>query len=319
MQAIGHTPDHRALIVFDTQSELARLLTDAYRAVLPEATFVDFDQTTPDDIRAMMDTYAPRDLVVLIQSGSFRLNEFRFRLELFNRSLAVIEHPHLGRILGEEMVTYVDSIAYDPSYYRTVGPALKQRIDAAQRIEVIGEHTHLTYEAPFESAKLNIGDYTGMKNIGGQFPIGEVFTEPADLTRVNGTVALHAYGGVDFRVRLPEIPIVLTIESGKIVAAEHATEDFQQILDEIREEEGLWVRELGFGMNRAMTKTRTVIDVGSYERMCGIHLSMGAKHTIYTKAGFPKRSSHYHVDVFADTKEVRIDDDVVYKDGAWCV
>ena len=42
----------------------------------------------------------------------------------------------------------------------------------------------LVFASPFESAKLNIGDYSGMNNIGGQFPLGEVFTEAQDLEAV---------------------------------------------------------------------------------------------------------------------------------------
>ena len=315
--AIGHKPPAKALIVYDRKSPLAELVTEGYKAVLPDATLLDFDTTMPDLAREAMNACSPGDLVVLVQSGSFRLNEFRFRLELFNRKLAVIEHPHLGRIPEHEHATYVHAMAYDPAYYRTVGPKLKAALDNAKRVVVACEGTELTYEAPFESAKLNIGDYTGMKNVGGQFPIGEVFTEPSNLENVNGKVKLFAYGDTEFHVVLPKEPVTITIEKGKIVDTENAPPDFIAVLNEIREEEGLWVRELGLGLNRALTRTRTLVDIGSYERMCGVHMSMGAKHTIYAKPGFPKRSSHYHVDVFVDVTTVTIDDMVVFKDGTY--
>lgn len=317
--AIGLRPPSKALIVHDLDSPLAALLTDGYRAVLPEAELLLFTSTTPDAVRAAIDALSPGDLVVMVQSTSFRLNEFRFRLELFNRKLGVIEHPHVSRIVGDEIATYVDALAYDPAYYRTVGPAIKKLIDAAKRIVVSCEGAELVYETPFEDAKLNIGDYTGMKNVGGQFPIGEVFTEPNDLNGVNGTVKLFAYGGADFRVTVPEVPVLVVIEKGLIVAAPNAPASFQAILDQIQADEELWVRELGFGMNRALTRTRMLCDVGSYERMCGIHLSLGKKHTIYAKEGFPKRSSRYHVDVFADVTTVTIDGVTVFKDGAYCL
>lgn len=317
--AIGYTDRERALIVYDMQSVLSRLLVDGYRAAVPNATFVDFDATTPDAVRAAIDELSPGDLVVLVQSTSFRLNEFRFRLELFNRSLKTIEHPHLGRMPEEEHATFIDALAYDPSYYRTVGPALQRRIDAASRIVVSCEGTELVYDSRFENAKPNLGDYRAMKNVGGQFPIGEVFTEPVDFSKVNGTVKLFAFGDADFRVVVPEVPVTVVIEKGIIVDAPDAPPAFMAVLDQIRADEELWVRELGFGMNRALTKHRRLMDIGSYERMCGIHLSLGQKHTIYAKPGMPKRSSRYHVDVFVDVTTVTIDGEVVYRDGAYCV
>lgn len=311
--AIGLPPGGRALIVFDTESELAKQLVEGYRTILPEATFLKFDSENPLNTMASIEAMRSGDLVVLVQSGSFRLSQFRIRLELFKRQLRVIEHPHLNRMVGEEAETYLASLAYPADYYRGTGRALKERIDIAERIivESVGGR-QLVYETPMEKACLNVGDYTGMKNIGGQFPIGEVFTEPQNWEGVNGSVALFAYGDKAFRVRVVSEPIVLHIEQGKIVGTEGAPEEFTEILKEIAETEPLWVRELGFGMNRAFTRHRTVCDIGSYERMCGIHLSLGQKHTIYTKPGMPKRTSKYHVDVFVDVKNVEIDGERIF-------
>lgn len=308
---------HPSIVVFDEHSPLSTRIAQAYREVLTNAIVINFDETTPEDIRAAIDTLAEGSLVVLVQSGSFRLNEFRFRLELFNRNLAVIEHPHLGRMPEEEHEIYIDALAYDPSYYHTVGPWLKQKIDSAKQIIVSCDGTELVYDGPFESAKLNTGDYTGMKNIGGQFPIGEVFTEAADFSRANGLVKLFGYADADFHVIVPPEPVTVRIENGILVEAIDPPETFTAVLDQIRADEQLWVRELGFGMNRAMTKHRRLTDIGSYERMCGIHLSLGQKHSVYTKQGFPKRSSKYHVDVFADVTTVTIDGEVVYENGAY--
>ena len=308
---------HPSMIVFDEQSPLSTRLAAAYRAVLTNAIVMNFDETTPEAVRAAIDTLAPGSLVVLVQSGSFRLNEFRFRLELFNRNLAVIEHPHLGRMPEEEHEIYLDALAYDEHYYHTVGPWLRDKIDAAKQIIVSCEGTELVYDGPFETAKLNTGDYTGMKNTGGMFPIGEVFTEAADFSKANGFVKLFAYADADFHVIVPPEPVTVRIENGILVEAINPPDSFTAVMDQIRADELLWVRELGFGMNRAMTKHRRLTDIGSYERMCGIHLSLGQKHSVYTKEGVPKRSSKYHVDVFADVTTVTIDGEVVYKDGAY--
>jgi len=53
--------------------------------------------------------------------------------------------------------------------------------------------------------------------------------------------------------------------------------------------------------------------------MCGIHLSLGAKHAIYKKSTIRRAEAKHHVDVFAVTRAVHIDDEQVYSDGAWCV
>lgn len=318
-RAICHKPTARALIVFDRESGLSRLLTDAYQAVLPEAAMIEFSPEAVEVIREKVNMLSPSDLVILVQSSSFRLNDFRFRLELFNRSLAVIEHPHLGRMPEGEFQTYVDSLAYDQIYYRTLGLKLKERIDQTHHIVVTSPGARLEYMTTFETAKLNIGDYTGMKNIGGQFPIGEVFTEPTNLDGVNGTVKLFAYGGMGFKLAVPEEPVLVVIEKGLIVDAPNAPTSFQEVLDQISQDEPLWVRELGFGMNRALTRNRLLTDIGSYERMCGIHLSLGQKHTVYAKPGFSKRKSKYHVDVFVDVESVTIDGETVYEHGTYCI
>ncbi len=119
--AIGFAPPKKALIIFDRRSSLSNLLTDAYQAVLPEAAMIDFDATTPDEVRTAIDALGAGDLAVMVQSTSFRLSEFRFRIEMFKRGLAVIEHPHVGRIPPDEESTYIDALAYEPNYYRVVG------------------------------------------------------------------------------------------------------------------------------------------------------------------------------------------------------
>lgn len=317
--ALECAPGAPALLVFDEQSGLSRLLAEAYRAALPNAAVLNFDQVTSKEILSAVDLLPPKGLVVLVQSTSFRLNEFRFRVELFNRGLKVVEHPHLGRIPEAEFATYLDALAYDPAYYRSVGPALKERIDRAARIAVICEGTELIYDSFFEAAKLNIGDYRGMKNVGGQFPIGEVFTEPKEVRRVNGALKIFAFGDTDFTVHAPGRPFTAAIEGGVLVAAPDAPEGFHAVLDQIRaEEREVWVRELGFGLNRALTRERRLTDIGAYERMLGIHLSLGAKHALYTKPGFPK-SGKFHVDVFAAAARVEIDGEKVFEGGEYLI
>jgi len=319
--AIEHTPAHRALVVFDRRSELNEVLTAAYRRALPDAVFIDFDATGAADVLAAFEELGTGDLAVLIQTTSFRLNDYRIRMELFKRGLKVIEHMHLSRMPGEQGLHYVDALAYDPAYFRGVGHALKRRIDAAAGGVVdSGAGARLTFASPFEEAKLNIGDYGAMKNVGGLFPIGEVFTEARDLEAVNGRVRVFVFGDTSFHVNRPATPITMIVERGRVVGAEDSTPEFDAMLEIIRAHEGeVWVRELGFGMNRAFSFERTVDDIGTYERMCGIHLSLGAKHGQYQKPQFKRKDARYHVDVFAVTEGVYLDGERIYADGAWTV
>ncbi len=320
-----HVAPHKAVVVFDTRCELATTLTQAYRHCLPDAQLIDFDQHTPDAVLAVLSGLVASDLVVLVQSTNFRLEAFRIRVELFKRGLKVIEHPHLSRMVGAEVGYYIDALAYDPVYFRGVGEQLKAIINQAQSgcLDSGGDefpNARLMIGSAFESAKLNVGDYSEMQNIGGQFPIGEVFTEALDLETVHGRVRIFAFGDTQYRVNRPAKPITLIVENGQVVATEDSTPQFDTVLANIRaDEQVVWLREIGFGLNRAFTKDRAVSDIGSYERMCGVHLSLGAKHGVYGKPNFKRGDGKYHIDVFAVTERVTLDEQVVYHDGAWCV
>ncbi len=320
-EAFLHDNQHRAVVVYDTDCLLSTILSQGYIRCLPNAVFIDFSTTPADEILDILNALQPSDLVALVQSTSFRLNEFRLRIELFKRKIKVIEHPHLSRMSDSEASFYIDSLAYDCDYYRGVGRALKQKIDSAPSGVLDSGGDLLVYGSPFESAKLNIGDYSDMPNVGGQFPLGEVFTEAQDLRALNGRVKIFSFGDVTYKLNYPATPITLVVVEGQVVECENSTPAFDQILSNIRRDEGgvVWVRELGFGLNRAFTKTHTVADTGTYERMCGVHLSLGAKHGIYGKPGFKRRDGRYHVDVFADTHTFTLGDEVVYKEGQWDV
>lgn len=319
--SIQHSDDHSAVVVYDGLSELAVKLTQAYRECLPNARFIDFGHTSPDEIIKTLFALQPRDLVILIQSDSFRLGAFRIRVDLFARGIKVIEHPHLGAMQRpDEVKTYIDALAYDADSIRGTGYALKERLDKARQAVIKSADEQLVFTSGFEDAKLNVGDYSKTKNVGGQFPIGEVFTEAKDLEAVNGRIRIFAFGDTAFRVNKPDKPITLIIQKGKVIQALDTTAEFEAVLANIRaDEDDIWVRELGFGLNRAFTQERLVSDIGTYERMCGVHLSLGAKHTIYKKPAFSRKAARHHVDVFVETTAVYLNDRVVYQDGAWQV
>lgn len=318
--AMEHTAERAALVITDERSELSRLLTHAYRSCLPGARFLSFDAAGPDAVKAAFAELREHDLAVLIQSSVFRIPEFRTRVELFRRGIKVIEHSNLDRMASEEVTHYVAALAYDPAYYRGVGHALKARMDVAAKTRIESDGELLSFDCQLEPAKLNIGHFAGLKNVGSLFPIGEVFSEARELERVHGRVKIYAFTDVSFRLDVPSLPITLLIEEGRVVGALDSSVEFERVLAAIRADEGeVWLRELGFGMNRAFSRERRVADVGAFERVCGVHLSLGARHGVYKKPHLDRRAARHHVDTFAVTSRVLLDDDVVYADGAWQV
>jgi len=315
-----HTDEQNAVVVYDTNSIISNLLYGAYKEAIPNAIFINFNSTQPEEILETLKSLKESDFVALIQSTNFRLDAFRIRVELFKRKIKVIEHPHLSRMSESEVPCYVDSMKYDKEYFRGTGRGLKAKIDAASSCVIDSGGELLYCDSPFESAKLNIGDYSEMPNSGGQFPIGEVFTEAKDLEALHGRVKIFIFSDTSYQINKPEIPATLIIEKGQVVGSENITPAFEEILNLIREGEGsIWVRELGFGLNRAFTKTRTVSDTGTYERMCGLHLSLGRKHGMYGKPGFKRGDGKFHVDVFVDTTTFKLDDEVVFENERWVV
>ncbi len=311
-----HTSARVALVIYDTESPLAAIIAEAYKSALPEGVFVNFADTTPIDILNRIDGLTAGDLVILVQSSNFRLNEFRLRIELFKRGIKAVEHMHLKRISEDQFVTYIEALAYDKEYFLKHGHFLKSVIDSAQRIVVKGEGAELVYEGGMESAKLNIGDYTGMDNVGGTFPIGEVFSESKDLNQINGEAMLVGFAGMDHTLKQPT-PFKVKVADGILTAGADAPAEFMEILDLIRADEEVTVREFGLGFNPAMDEKRIVNDITAYERRKGLHISLGGKHGVYKKAGFNNKKTRYHIDVFVGATEIIADGKVIFKEGEY--
>jgi hypothetical protein len=309
--AIKRAPSERVVVIYDLQSGLSKIMADAYREAIPDGQFIDFAETDAASILKLIDELSPGDVFVLVQSNSFRLNEFRIRIELFKRKLKCIEHVHLNRMVEDQYATWVDALAFDQNYLQTKGHALKAVLDQASTVKIVGKDSELVWEGGMEEAKLNIGDYTGMENIGGTYPIGEVFTEARDLSKVNGSFRIYAFAGDDFNVRFFE-PFLVTVVDGILIPGEDAPEEFKKIMDLIRAEERVLVRELGVGMNRAISRKTPVNDITAFERVLGLHMSIGEKHGVYKKPGLIPTKTRYHVDVFPAFERLEIDGKVVF-------
>ena len=203
-----HDEDTTALVIYDLNSPLSMLLTDAYRLALPKGKFINFHDTDNDEILLQLEALQSGDLVALVQSNSFRLSAYRIRIELFKKNIKVAEHPHLARMSQEnEVEHYVNALAYDKQYYHHMGHTLKEMLHTASGAVVHSGDEILNYPGAFEEAKLNIGDYREMKNTGGQFPIGEVFTEARDLTSLNGKTKIMAFGDINYNVNIRHTPL----------------------------------------------------------------------------------------------------------------
>ncbi|MDO8603943.1 MAG: hypothetical protein Q7K40_00820 [bacterium] len=317
--AIEHKAPEKALVVYDTRYGLTDILTEAYRTALPHARFVDFDKVSKEEVISAFDEMRQSDLVVLIQSSNFLLDAFRIRLHLFNKKLKVIEHLHLHRNTEDVWDVYVNALEYDVAWYRGVGPKLKARIDETQGLRIQSQGAELVVTGGLESAKLNIGDYTGMENIGGTFPIGEVFTEARYFSKMNGSFMCYAYAGADFSVDMHE-PFRVDVKEGLVVGfADNAPETFAKIISNIKEYERPIIREIGFGMNRAITRERYVQDITAFERILGMHFSLGEKHSVFKKEGITAHKAKFHVDLFPLVDRVLADGKVLFENGKYLV
>jgi aminopeptidase len=309
--------ENKSLVVYDSQNGLTDILTQAYRNVLPNAKFVDFDTMTKEEVLAQFALMNANDLVVQIQSMNFRLDDFRIRLHLFNQKLRVIEHLHLQRNKPEVWDVYVDSLSYDPSWYRVVGPKLQQVLTDAQTLEIYSKDAVLTVTGGLEIPKPNIGDYTGMDNIGGTFPIGEVFTEAKTFANMNGSVYIYAFADKEFNIDMHE-PFRIDIEHGVVVGySDKAPQMFVEVYEAVKALERPLIREIGFGLNRSMTKERYLGDITAFERILGLHLSMGEKHSVYKKEGIIAKKSRFHVDLFLASDKVLSDGKAIFENGQY--
>ncbi len=317
--ALEHTATHRALVVYDTENELTRIITEAYRNVLPGAQFIDFNTKTKDEIIDLFNTLSPRDLVVLIQSTDFRLNEFRIRIQLFNRKLKVIDHLHLYRNTPDSWETYINALEYDPTWYRVVGPKLKGILESAQTLRICADGAELIVTGGLEVPKLNIGDYSGMENIGGTFPIGEVFTEAKDLSAMNGSFMIYAFANNDFHIAMHE-PFRVDITDGLVSGwGDNTPQAFIGVVTQVRSNEQALIREIGFGLNRAITREHYLKDITAFERIYGMHFSLGEKHTVYKKQGISADKTRYHVDLFPVISQVYLDEELIFDNGRYLV
>ncbi|MBP6084688.1 hypothetical protein KA517_00420 [Candidatus Gracilibacteria bacterium] len=311
--------ENKALVVYDTNNELTNILVAAYRAALPEAKFVDFDTVDKQQIMLEFNQLQPNDLVVMIQTSNFRLDDFRIRIHLFSKKLKVIEHMHLYRNDPEVWDVYINALEHDVSWYDAVAPRIKKVLSDAQELIIKSGDVELVITGGLEVPKLNIGDYTGMENIGGTFPIGEVFTEGKDFAGMNGSFYVYAFANQDFSISMHE-PFRVDVKEGFVVGVgDNTPEGFKAILELVKTHERPLIREIGFGLNRAITKDRYIGDITAFERIHGMHLSLGEKHSVYKKPGIKTNKTKFHVDLFPVVDAATADGIDIFRDGQYVI
>lgn len=315
----------RILVVYDTHCLLTRILAQAYGSALDasKTLMVDFAATTVAQLKATIDTMQHGDMVVLVQSNGFRLNDYRLRIELFKVGIKNLEHAHLDMMPPTQIRTYIETLGFAPTPDTLkLAHGIKHLMDTQNKFVVRSkEGLECVYDCGLEPALLNIGDYTGMKGVGGTFPVGEVFSEPKDLEKVNGDFLVFGYPDKTFNMQHLVQPFKITIHKGQLVKAHDPPQSFLEILEAIQEgseaEEGggVLIREFGVGLNTAIGRNAPLQNVTAFERQAGFHISLGRKHTVFKKSGISHKRSRFHIDVFIDLDEIQMGDTVVFKDG----
>ena len=67
----NHDDHSTALVIYDLDSPLSALLTDAYRRALPKGSFINFHDTDTEVIMSQMEALKSGDFVALVQSKVF--------------------------------------------------------------------------------------------------------------------------------------------------------------------------------------------------------------------------------------------------------
>lgn len=256
-------------------------------------------------------------IVILVQSTNFRLSTFRIRLELFHRWVHVIEFNHLAYIPEHEFDTFEKSLTYRTDEYVRLEKAFRDRISHAENTRIQSVNGDILTFGPLEEIRWNTWDYSHVENKWGTFPIGEVFTEAINLSHVSWRCLVEAFPNEDFSVNHCT-PFALEIDNGRVLPSHDFPPEFQKLYDWVVEYEGeVMVRELGFGLNPAITSTTPLRDINFHERKTGVHLSLGKKHGIYGKKLPKTEVQRFHIDVFVALEWVYIGDERVFENGEW--
>lgn len=305
--------NHHKTIEVKTLSNTSSTVSEEYNQL---EQFID---PQIDSIKEELIFLPPWSIVLLVQSTNFRISTFRIRLELFNRGIQVIEHNHLAYIPEEQFPTFEDSLTYRTDEYVRLQKEFARRMEVALNTRIQSVNWDILTFWAVEKIRGNTGDYSDVENKWGTFPIGEVFTEAKVLDSVNGIIWVETFPNEDFSINVCD-PFPLYIENGRVLPSPYFPIEFQKLYNWILQYEWeVMVRELGFGLNPAITTATPLRDINFHERKLWVHLSLGKKHGIYGKKLPKTEVQRFHIDVFVSLDTVFIDDEQVFYDGKWII
>ena len=128
---------------------------------------------------------------------------------------------------------------------------------------------------------------------------------------------IYAFADKDFLIHMYE-PFRVDIKEGLIVGwAENTPQDFVDIVNLVKSYERPLIREVGFGLNPAITRDHYLGDITAFERILGMHFSLGEKHSVYKKEGITTNKTKFHVDLFPVVDKVLADNTLIFENGAY--
>jgi len=319
--------ENELIIVYDKNSKLSKQLSKWYIKSAWELDrkwaiqVINFDEINKNTLKVKLLSLKQYSTVVLVQSTNFRLDDFRIRLILNNAWVWCVEHNHLSYIKDDEIENYADAIEYKTPYYINLSDKLKTLSDNAKTMTFIcNDWSKLEIVWWFEDMKQNTWDYDE-KSRWWTFPIWENFTEASYFENVYWELSIYAYPWEDLQVNIVE-PFKIKIEKSIITYVdEKAPDNFKELVQKIKnsEDNEVMVRELWFGLNNGISKTKILSDVNAYERVAWFHMSLWKKHQIYRKKLNKKTTQRFHIDIFPDIKEIYIGNNLVYKNDTYII
>jgi hypothetical protein len=327
------------LIIYDNKTALSKLLKIGYKNAInkikekenPNIIFkeINFYKETNENIKDKISKLKEKDLVILIQSSSFRMSKYRWRTELYKLGLKIIEHSHLEKNKLTEIKTYINSIEPNLEYYLNLKEKLIPKLEKAKSIQLISSDNSKLEFKKLDEIYDNIAYFEDKENYGTRFPVGEFLTESLNLEELNGEFLLYAYPDTRNFLHILKKPFKCKIEKG-ILTFNEGPKKFKELLEMISNEhpeKKVMIRELGLGLNKNISRKNKLSDVSSFERIQGIHLSLGMKHQIYAKKLYStfgrKFNQRYHIDVFLDIEKIYLNNDeneIIYtKKKGWII
>ncbi|HLD80048.1 MAG TPA: hypothetical protein VJA18_05815 [Candidatus Nanoarchaeia archaeon] len=309
------------LLIYDTESSLAKLLSEAYQQEIKSYNhkIIDFPAVSEAFVEETISQLPEHSLVILVQSLSFRMTKHRLRADLFRAGHMVIEHARLSLNTDEEIQNYIDSLRYDTPYYVKATTAMEKLLQENTQLRIeSGNDLVLEINSPLEKSLKNTGDFSDNPIVAAGFPIGEIFTEAKELDKMNGSVLVFGFPTLEHKVHFCT-PFEVQIKDGSLVS-HNGPRLFEDILQRIASEEvngAVQVREIGFGLNRGIGFNKTLHEPTAFERFAGMHFSLGLKHAMYAKKLGRKIYQKYHIDIFCKVKNVFIGDTQIIKEGKY--